>query len=179
MSSFQNLMMLAALLPSLSNTYMRILDMIDVEAAKAEAERRKIIIDLEAYGGVWGPLTDAAVTCGLATMFAPPGLEPDKWRLTVRAMLKLDVYGINDKTPGVRPEMACQLAMPGLIDIIGMLEQRSLARHKQLDYMIASGAIGTSDLCGEYVALSSEVDKPACLRIIDVARRCMHDLVIP
>ncbi|KAK4151483.1 hypothetical protein C8A00DRAFT_45334 [Chaetomidium leptoderma] len=174
--SFQSVMMLGALLPSLSNAYMRILTMVDTEAAAADAERRKILFRLSSYGGLWGWVAKMDPSkCGAAERLEGAELEPILWRLTVRALLKMDVYGINELTPGVDGDESAQ--QPGLKDIINMMEERSRRRHEQFDAMVASGAVFKTSC--DYVPLSSTTDKPTCLRIIDIAKRSMDDLVIP
>jgi hypothetical protein len=176
LQALQSMMMLGALLPSLSNAYMRILTMVDAEAAAADAERRKIKFTIEGYGGLWGWMAKMdPVRCGASDRLEGAVLEPILWRLTVRAMLKMDVYGINEFTPGVDPSDGAQ--QPGLKDIINMMEERSRRRHQQLDDMVASG-VELKSAC-EYIPLSSTGDKPTCMRIIDIAKRSMDDLVIP
>ncbi|AEO70325.1 uncharacterized protein THITE_2121610 [Thermothielavioides terrestris NRRL 8126] len=175
MRAFQSMMMLGALLPSVSHAYMRILSMVDAEAAAADAERRKICFSLSRYGGLWGSMARLdLVKCGASERLEGAMLEPILWRLTVRAMLKMDVYGVNCLTPGVPDE---DIQQPGLKDIITMMEERSRRRHEQLDALVASGAV--DKLPAEYVPLSSNGDKPTCLRIIDIAKRSMDDLIIP
>ena len=174
--SLQSVMMLGALLPSVSNAYMRILTMVDAEAAAADAERRQIKFTLEGYGGLWGWMAKMdPVRCGAKDRLDNTLLEPILWRLTVRALLKMDVYGINEMTPGVDANEVVQ--QPGLKDIINMMEERSRRRHKQLDDMVAAGLVMKSSC--EYVPLSSTSDKPTCMRIIDIAKKSMDDLVIP
>ncbi|KAK4105821.1 hypothetical protein N658DRAFT_417431 [Parathielavia hyrcaniae] len=175
--SFQNVMMLGALLPSLSNAYMRILTMVDAEAAAADADRRKIPFSLSAYGGLWGMVARIdPVKCKASERLEGALLEPILWRLTVRALLKMDVYGVNDLTAGVDPDDGIQ--QPGLKDIINMMEERSRRRHEQVDAMVAAGIMHRPARM-DYVPLSSTTDRPTCLRIIDIAKRSMEELVIP
>ncbi|KAL2180320.1 uncharacterized protein P884DRAFT_237025 [Thermothelomyces heterothallicus CBS 202.75] len=175
--AFQSIMMLGALLPSLSNAYMRILTMVDAEAAAADREGRQIPFMLSSYGGLWGWMAKMdSSKCNARERLEGAMLDPLLWRLTVRSLLKLDVYGINECTPGAEGEGAQQ---PGLKDIIAMLEERSRRRHEQLDALIEAGVV-KKDQCGVgYVSLSSETEKPTCLRIIDIAKRSMDELVIP
>jgi hypothetical protein len=173
--ALQSLMMLGALLPSVSNAYMRILTMVDAESAEADANRRKIRFTLTAYGGLWGWAAQAEPTkCGAAERLEGAMLEPILWRLTVRALLKMDVYGINELTPGVDDDENAR--QPGLKDIINMMEERSRQRHEQMDAMVAAGLVLSSNC--QHVSLSSG-EKPTCMRIIDIAKRSMDDLVIP
>ncbi len=101
------------------------------------------------------------------------------WRLTVRALLRVDVYGINNTSNQDTRNCPFDFDQPGLKDIITMLEERSRSRHAQLDAMVASGAVEHVAGCGMYVPLSSETDKPTCLKIIDIAKKSIDDLVIP
>jgi hypothetical protein len=175
--ALQSMMMLGALLPSLSNAYMRILTMVDAEMAAADADRRKIRFTIEGYGGLWGWLARMdPIRCGASERLEGALLEPILWRLTVRALLKMDVYGINSSmTPGLDGDEEAH--QPGLKDIINMMEERSRRRHLHLDEMVASG-VEFKTPC-QYVPLGSTTDKPTCMRIIDIAKRSMDDLVIP
>ncbi len=176
--SLQSMMMLGALLPSLSNAYMRILTMVDAEAASADADRRKIKFTLEDYGGLWGWMAKMdPIRCGAADRLEGALLEPTLWRLTMRAMLKMDVYGINaNMTPGIEGDGNEEPNQPGLKDIINMMEERSRRRHLHLEEMVASG-VELKSAC-QYVPLGS-TEKPTCMRIIDIAKRSMDELVIP
>ena len=176
LSTFQSLMMLGALLPGISGAYMRILEMVDAEVARATAENRKLVFTLAGYGGIWGKLKEEDGRCGASAYLEGARLEPAMWRLTVRALLKIDVYGVNHKTAGMM--RTCEFEQPGLKDIIELLEERSRSRHEQLDALVASGA-ALRPCAAPYVSLANETDKPTCLRIIDIAKRSMDDLIIP
>ncbi|KAK4230574.1 hypothetical protein QBC38DRAFT_469102 [Podospora fimiseda] len=186
-SAIQSMMMLGAILPSLSNAYMQILTMVDNETAAAEKARRRIQFTLNEYGGVWGVLQDQEpYPCDAADKLEGAVLEPQLWRLTVRSLLKLDVYGIEESRRVVCKDMR----HVGLKDIIGMMEERSRNRHEMLDELIAAGQIKAGP---GYVPLGGKGEngeenksgwgwggaKPTCLSIIDVAKRSMADLVIP
>ncbi|KAL2258144.1 hypothetical protein VTK26DRAFT_8670 [Humicola hyalothermophila] len=173
-NAIQNMMMLGALLPSLSNAYMQILTMIDAEAAAADAEHRKITFSLKSYGGVWGWMASACSTkCqGGVERLEGAQLEPVLWRLTVRALLKIDVYGVNEFTPG---NDGCDgMQQPGLKDIINMMEERSRRRHEQVNQLVAAGILQKSPADS-----LDPGEKPTCMRIIDIAKRSMDELVIP
>ncbi|KAK3995379.1 hypothetical protein QBC44DRAFT_233995 [Cladorrhinum sp. PSN332] len=163
-AAIQSMMMLGAILPSLSNAYMQILTMVDNEAAAADQARRKMEFSLNEYGGLWGVLRDQEpYACGAAEKLEGAVLEPSLWRLTVRALLKVDVYGIEES----RKVVCHDMRHVGLKDIIGMMEERSRNRHELMDEMIASGGIKPGP------------GYPTCLSIIDIAKRSMADLVIP
>jgi len=173
--SFQNMMMLGALLPSLSNAYMRIIEMVDAAVARAVADRVQIRFTLTEYGGIWGMLdTD----CGANEMFDGAVMTPAMWRLTVRALLKVDVYGFSDsKCQSNTGNNRFGGGHPGLKDIILLMEERSRDRHTHMDHLVESGAITVPE-CAQYTPLSSG-EQPTCLRIIDIAKRSMNDLIIP
>jgi len=173
LAMIQSMMMLGAILPSLSNAYMRILTMVDNETSAAVSARQKIKFTLNEYGGLWGVLRDQEPNaCGAAERLEGAVLEPSLWRLTVRALLKVDVYGIDDKK-----SVACHdMRHFGLKDIIGMMEERSRNRHKLLDAMIASGELQREP---GYVPMCEMGSRPTCMGIIDLAKRSMNELVIP
>ncbi len=176
LATFQSLMMLGGLLPSISGAYMQILEMVDAEVARATAENRKLTFSLAGFGGIWGKLKEEDGRCGASAYLEGAQLEPAMWRLTVRALLKIDVYGVNHKTAGMI--RTCEFEQPGLKDIIELLEERSRTRHEQLDALVASGAV-VRPCATPYISLANETDKPTCLRIIDIAKRSLDDLIIP
>jgi len=177
---YQNMMMLGALLPSLSNAYVRILEMVDIEATRAEAEKRKIPFIFSSYGGFWGRAADEDVECNVAMSVEKEPLEPVAWRMTARALLRFDVYGFT-RTERLHPQSGEQekpFIQHGLKDIMNMMEEKSKRRHEQVDAMIASGAFTPSDCFGRHTRPSTE-EKPQCMVIIDIAKRSMDNLVIP
>ncbi|KAK5663337.1 hypothetical protein OQA88_3765 [Cercophora sp. LCS_1] len=178
-ASFQNLMMLGALLPSLSNTYMRILTMIDERAAAADAAREKIRFQLDDYGGLWGNAAKGYAATPSRERISEEPIEPALWRLTVRALLKIDVYGIGHKDMvSVQPGNDCCRFMGdgfiGLKDIISLVEERSRKRHAELDLALASGRIVKPEGCSYDVG-----GEPPCMKIISIAKESMRGLVIP
>ncbi|KAK0746106.1 hypothetical protein B0T18DRAFT_429128 [Schizothecium vesticola] len=177
---FQTLMMLGALLPSLSHAYMRILTMVDEFAAAAVAERRRIHLAIDDYGGLWGGMMERCVEQGGEALMREP-LEPMMWRLLVRALLKIDVYGMQEATAGLDiagvdvaavASRGCQ--QPGLKDIIATVEERSRRRHEQLDMALAAGLVELPPDC-EY-GMGGE---PPCMKIINIAKKSMKELIIP
>lgn len=177
-ASFQTLMMLGALLPTLANAYTRILTMVDAAAAKADAEHRKINFALHSYGGLWGPLADDfKCSSAQAKLMAEP-LEPSLWRLTVRALLKIDVYGMQPMEgddPTCAAGSCSRGGYKGLKDIITLVEERSRKRHKELDMALASGLINKPEGGCPY----NIGDEPPCMKIINVAKQSIDQLVIP
>lgn len=195
LASFQSMMMLGAILPTLSNAYRQILDMVDTETSHATCQSRKIPFDLHSYGGLWGVLGASDNICGAADRIQGVLLEPATWRLTVRALLKIDVYGFGsgnvvppDSGSGPKPcagggddGSGFRRHQPGLKNIIEMMEERSRLRHEALDAMVDRGEVEVDDTtnpCGGYHSLRSD-QKPACVRIIDIAKHSMQRLDIP
>ncbi|KAK7969021.1 hypothetical protein PG988_008094 [Apiospora saccharicola] len=142
MQNFQNLMMLGTLIPSIAHAYERILVLVDREATRARSERREIPFRMEGYGGLWGPLAEDDC-CGAKKMLEHRLMEPTIWRLTVRALLRVDVYGIAEPTDvngvdGGSSEM-CHV---GLKDLVILMEERSRARHAVMDPLVQAGKCG-------------------------------------
>lgn len=189
--SYQNLMLLGALLPSIAHAYNTILPMIDAEAeacrvGTAVARRHDpltravphLLFDIENYGGLWGRVANA---CGnLETIVAAKSQDPDTWRSLVRALLRLDVYGLSAEfcsvpmMQGVRPaEIVRQI---GLKDIVDFLLERSRARHERIDELVAAGEI-VNPSCLNYKPLPPGQKYP-CQNVLEVARLSIERLVI-
>lgn len=190
MQNFQNLMLLATLIPSIAHAYERILVLVDKEAARAQAERREVPFRMEGYGGLWGQLA-ADDCCGARTMLEHRLMEPTIWRLTVRALLRVDVYGIAepDDMAATMPRdpihggveggggagAGAEMCHLGLKDLVLQMEERSRARHAVMDPLVQAGK------CGNYstvLRLHKEGETPTCQRIIALARQAIDNLVI-
>lgn len=180
MQNFQNLMLLATLIPSTVHAYERILHIVDLEAAKAQAERREIAFTLDGYGGMWGGLGKEDV-CGTSQMLNNRMMEPIMWRLTVRALLRVDVYGISgDCCESSANPRGSDSEQPepfhlGLKDVVDQMENRSKARHAIMDHMMESGA-WPDPSCA--LKLHKTGETPTCQRIIQIARLSLDNLVI-
>ena len=175
--SLQSMLLLGALLPSLCNAYKQILQMVDGEAAKAAEQRRQIAFALSDYGGFWGQFANKKpACCGSPEDFAGGRLlDPYLWRSTVRALLRMDVYGVSYSTQG--GSFYRSVNQPGLKDIIAMLEERSRSRHERLDALVEAGTLVPPPGC-DYMPLASG-ERPTCLRIVDMAKKSMSELIIP
>jgi hypothetical protein len=176
-SSFQNMMILGALFPSVVDAYRRIIDMIEIETARAICERRQMHFSLPLYGGVWGQLGSDENVCGTASQFDNVMLEPAMWRLTVRALLKVDVYGVNcgPEGPGSK---ALRFSQVGLKDIVAQLEERSRVRHAEVDALLEAGLPGPVGPSGVR-AQHSLGEEPHCKRIFKIAKEAIASLDIP
>lgn len=180
-SAFQNTMILGALFPSIADAYQRILDMVELETARAIGGRRQLRFDLPGYGGIWGPLGSFEYSCQ-TDRYKDAWMEPAMWRLAVRALLRTDVYGI-DCNPGGSDH--CGAARPGashlgLKDIIAQMDERSRLRHADVDAMIEAGLLPPTGPGGIPVPHSHEHNgkEPHCRRIIKIAREAVDRLVV-
>ncbi len=155
--AFQNTMLLGTILPLIANGYKRLLVMVDEEAAKAKALGIKKVFRMSAYGGFSSPET----LCEAAQHLDEAVMEPDDWRAAVRALLRVDVYGMDG-------------AIPGLRGIISEMEQRQRVRHKEMHLLqenrSSSDEIEQRECLGEKDML--------CLRILDTAKVSIDTLVI-
>ncbi|KAI2619330.1 hypothetical protein GGR54DRAFT_640264 [Hypoxylon sp. NC1633] len=174
MRNFQNLMLLAALIPSIAHAYERILAAVDEEARRATAERRRLVFKLRGFGGMlWGDHPDGDCGGGVASLDHRE-MEPAMWRLTVRALLKADVYGLS----GLEADAAAA-SLPlhlGLKDIVLMMEQKSRARHAVMDAMIRAGALQEPEGCGLRMHVQGET--PTCEKVIAIAKASIDALII-
>ncbi|KAI0889680.1 uncharacterized protein GGS22DRAFT_2615 [Annulohypoxylon maeteangense] len=174
MRNFQNLMLLAALIPSIVHAYERILHAVDVETARATAERRRLVFKLAGFGGIlWADAE--AEECASAATLDYREMEPAMWRLTVRALLKVDVYGLTESRGGMEAQ-----ALPlhiGLKDIVMQMEQKSKARHAVMDALMASGAWDPR-ACGMGIRMHEPGETPTCLRVIAIAKASIDSLII-
>lgn len=178
---FQNLMFLAALVPSACNAYAGILEMLDREAAAARREGRTIYFSFKEIGGLWGALADGPRTgCNIAQSLNNQRLAPDAWRNTMRAILRLDVYGFTDNHHSNGGESgAPKCHQNGLKDVVRLLEERSARRHDMLDEMVAQGTMPHTHymvMPGPYKPVPPE--ERNCIKILDAARIALENLVI-
>ncbi|KAI2473667.1 hypothetical protein F4781DRAFT_140476 [Annulohypoxylon bovei var. microspora] len=169
--NFQNLMLLAALIPSVVHAYERILAAVDAETARATAERRRLVFKLTGFGGILWDHGGAAEDCVSAAALDCREMEPAMWRLTVRALLKADVYGLSELNADADgPPLHI-----GLKDVVLQMEQKSRARHAVMDVLISSGA-WKPPLCG--IKMHEPGETPTCLRVIAIAKASIDSLVI-
>ncbi|KAH9902116.1 hypothetical protein F4778DRAFT_791064 [Xylariomycetidae sp. FL2044] len=170
---FQNLMLLATLIPSIVCAYERILRVVDEESDKAKAEQRQLEFRLPGLGGVWGSLASDD-PCNIVEAYSYRVMDPTMWRLIVRALLKVDVYGLSGDTRcnGNGGSYADPFHL-GLKDIVILMENKSKARHAFLDTMAATPG------AGYHLPKSCEADEvPRCQKIIAIAKQSIDDLVI-
>lgn len=170
MRNFQNLMMLATLIPTIVHAYENILRVVDEETTKAVAERRRLIFKLKGFGGImWG---DENTCSNGSETLNHLEMEPAMWRLTVRALLKADVYGLSGLDCDITATSPLHI---GLKDIVLQMEQKSKTRHAVLDAMVHSGAWQLPN-CG--LGMHNEGETPTCQRVIAIAKASIDQLII-
>jgi hypothetical protein len=172
---FQTLMLLATLIPSVVSAYERIVHMVDQTASRAASERRELAFTLPGYGGIWGPMATND-GCGASSALSHRMMEPTMWRLTVRALLRVDVYGISGSCgPDGSSSAQADPFHLGLRDIVNMMENRSRNRHAVIDPLIESG-MWDDVQCS--LKMHKTGEKPTCLKIIQIAKTAVDNLVI-
>lgn len=198
-ATFQNMMILGALLPSIAHAYHRILALIDAETSRAIATHAQIPFSLSAYGGVWGTFGTRTCdnndknnnknSCTAASNhpLEDQMLDPAVWRLTVRALLKVDVYGANcgadrpPPPPGSAPSLT--FTQMGLRDLVAQMDEKSRTRHAEIDAMIDAGLPAPEGLGGARAkhtrSFADEGREPHCKHTIRMAREAVETLVIP
>ncbi|CAG9970799.1 unnamed protein product [Clonostachys byssicola] len=173
--SFQSLMFLAALIPSACNAYASILQMIDRKAKEAKKENRTFWFSFEDIGGVWCGSAEFTFQCPEMQDYNNSNMEPDLWRTTMRAILRLDVYGLSEAPDGMHG-----LQVLGLRDIVKSMEARSHRRHAMMDEMAESGSLPKHEGFllhhGEYKPLP--VEERNCIKVLEAARIALDHLVI-
>lgn len=172
---FQNMMLLATLIPSLVHAYSEILRLVDMEAQKARAERRQLVFMLDGLGGVWGGLSGDD-SCP-AQSFKYREMDPTLWRLTVRALLKIDVYGLSTNVMDLSSPAGSEPFHLGLKDIVNLMDAKSKARHAYMDAMVANGVALPQCKYGAF-KLHQQGETPTCQRVIQIARSSIDNIVI-
>ncbi len=173
---FQNVMLLGTILPIIANGYQRLLQMIDDETMTAESSGQMKSFRFQDYGGLCGKST---VACVHSEMFARPiEMSPRAWRNTVRALLRIDIYG--HEQPGFKHK--------GLKDLVTEMENRQKTRHAMLEAHIVSlgadslkfGAITESGGLGGHghTKCASDGQIHGCLQILSIAKRAIDNLTI-
>lgn len=188
--SFQNLMCLGALIPSACNAYATILEMVDTEAEAAKKEGRVLWFSFKEMSGVWGEIIDENKTsCPIVRDYSNKFLHPDVWRISVRVILRLDVYGIeeemhcppDDGSPDPSPPPPLPRSVQcGLRDVITLVDARNRKRHELFDSLILAGKAPLHPQCVLFPGPHRIVppEERNCVRILETARIALSNLVI-
>ncbi|KAL0939097.1 uncharacterized protein CTRU02_205707 [Colletotrichum truncatum] len=179
--SFQNMMMLGALLPATANAYAKILELVEAETTRAKRENHILTFRFAEYGGLWGEMNIPEDNCGALRTFNNREMDPDQWRLSVRGLLKVDIYGHDFMKTDVTGKMVPYHHL-GLKDVIKEMEDRSNHRHDQLDAIVAAGhphpMMQTPHHLMVPMGKGTSKENRHCLKIIEIARIALDKLVI-
>jgi hypothetical protein len=173
--SFQNMMLLGTILPIIANGYGRLLKMIDAETDEAVALGQTKTFRFHDYGGLCGKQESVqqAMSCAEKELFFNAvEMPPAQWRTTVRALLRVDIYG--HEQPGFKHK--------GLKDLVDEMEYRQRTRHEMIDAQIADGTLDPSKVGhgvfsdGESRCLGEKTR--GCMEILKMAKIAIDNLVI-
>ncbi|UKZ79530.1 hypothetical protein TrVFT333_007287 [Trichoderma virens FT-333] len=192
-SRFQSMMCLGALVPSACNAYAAILEMVDRDTERAKQEFQMLYFSYKEVGGIWTRVADEDSAsdnpdCALLKSYNNRYLEPDTWRTTMRAILKVEVYGFKcgstsaaSSVDGDNP-CSCVNVHRGLRDVVTLLDQENQKRHDIADALIQTGQHHL--IWHSPYFLMSGPPKPfpredrQCMRMLDMARMALSNLVI-
>lgn len=113
------------------------------------------------------------MTCVAKEMFFNAvEMAPHQWRTTVRALLRVDIYG--HEQGGFKHK--------GLKDLVAEMEIRQKARHDMLDQHQAAGTLGHG-MFGQHCEGQQSSNQPpgsihGCLQILNIAKLAIDNLVI-
>lgn len=179
-SAFQNTMLLGALLPSIADAYYRILELIDAEATRAIATHTHLTFNLAEYGGTWGELSSSFGPVDDKTLAhnETKVMDPAAWRRSVRSLLKIDVYGVNNNNcRGETAAAAARFHQIGLRDLVAEMDEKSRGRHAEIDALIEAGLSAPTGLNG-LQASHSRGKEPHCRHVVELAREAVDNLHI-
>lgn len=166
-AAFQNSMLIGALIPSIADAYHRILELVDAEATRAIATHIQLTFNLSEYGGTWGELT------GSSEVDETKVMDPAAWRRRVRSLLKIDVYGVNT----LNSDGTVRFRQMGLRDLVAEMDERSRARHAEIDAMIDAGLSAPVGMNG-LPASHSQGKEPHCRHVVQLVREAVDNLHI-
>ena len=172
--SFQNTMLLGTILPIIANGYGRLLKMIDTETDEAITLGQTKTFRFHDYGGMCGrqESIQQAMTCvEKELLFNAVEMPPAQWRTTVRALLRVDIYG--HEQPGFKHK--------GLKDLVGEMEYRQRTRHEMIDAQIADGTLDPTEVGHGLFSDGSRClgeRTRGCIEILKIAKIAIDNLVI-
>lgn len=167
--SFQNTMLLGTILPIIANSYQKLLKMIDDETEYAIALGNSKTFRFHDYGGMCGKQTDlesSMICMEKEIFFNSVEMPPHQWRSTVRALLRVDIYG--HEQSGFKHK--------GLKDLVNEMEGRQRARHELLDAHAAAGSMKLGAF-GSKLCLGEQ--SHGCLQVLNMAKIAIDNLAIP
>jgi hypothetical protein len=98
MKAFANVMLLGTLIPIIASSYIDLLKMIDEEADAAAVGGRSKTFSLKDYGGLCGLEKGFGKAAGQCVDYLnePVEMPATQWRSVLRAVLRVDIYGMCD-----------------------------------------------------------------------------------
>ncbi|RDL41986.1 Uncharacterized protein BP5553_01965 [Venustampulla echinocandica] len=162
--AFQNTMLVGTLLPVIAHGYHRLLKMIDEETDAAVAAGQTKTFRFHDYGGLCAyqdSIMGEMACIEKELMFNAVEMPPVQWRQTVRALLRVDIYGHEQGN----------FQHKGLKDLVTQIESRQKLRHEWLDGLDDNGTPFGPRLCiGEQTH--------GCIQILEMAKLAINNLVI-
>ncbi len=158
--AFQNTMLLGTILPIIANGYQTILKIIDDETDAAIAAGQTKTFRFLDYGGLSHHLRDVqpGAACAQKELsLNAVEMQPQNWRNTVRALLRVDIYG----------HESGEFKHQGLRDIIVEMEGRQRKRHELVDASILAGTMATGAF-GQKICPGEQ--SHGCLQILEMAK---------
>lgn len=166
--SFQNTMLLGTILPIIANSYQKLLKMVDDETDEAEASGQTKTFRFQDYGGLCGKQETVEHTMNCLDkelLFNAVEMPAHQWRTTVRALLRVDIYGHEQN--GFKHK--------GLKDLVSEMEMRQRTRHELLDTHLAAGTMEYGAF-GQKLCLSDQ--SQGCFQILKMAKVAIDALII-
>ncbi|KAK0392634.1 hypothetical protein NLU13_2129 [Sarocladium strictum] len=170
--TFQNLMLLAALVPSACNAYAMILERVDQEADRARRNGEDLWFSFRDIGGHWGMEAEDGKDCLVMQSYNERKMPPDMWRAAMREIIRADVDGVS----GVNSLDSQD--QKGLRDVIKALEERSHRRHARMDAAFAMGHMPHPSVIIPPTSRPVPPEERHCMRVLDAARMALDNLVI-
>ncbi|TAQ88526.1 hypothetical protein B7494_g3142 [Chlorociboria aeruginascens] len=170
--TFQNMMLLGTILPTITNAYLRLLDLVDAETNAAVAAGETKVFEFLHYGGLGTRDPCAEETFGDCGWVAnDTEMPPAQWRSSIRALLKVDIYGYEELGLSVR----------GLRGLVDDAEKRQKDRHEWLNAQLADGTLDV-ETYGQFdrgARICSNGEKSqTCIEIFKMAKFALDALII-
>ncbi|OTA01950.1 Zn2Cys6 transcriptional regulator [Trichoderma parareesei] len=180
-SRVQSSVYLGVFIPAACNAYKSILAKIDRDAEQAKEDGRLMHFSLEKVGGILARFMTEGRAC-TSVDYARlkccnnKALEPDDWRINMRAIIKVDVYGSNHlATFGwLNRCVPSHVSLyRGLNDVVLLLDERNNKRHDMADSLMQA--------CYGHAAQPMSCQRRQqrhCVSMLDQARLALNSLVI-
>lgn len=172
----QNVSCLGALIPSACNAYATILDMVDQETTLATQQGRTLYFSVQDLGGLRGQTSEPP--CENMHLYNNRDLPPNVWRSSIRAILRMDVYGIGQEASGGSGSSSFEYRQQGLKEVVALLEERTRKRYELLDVLTPQAQLPPQTGYVVYPTKTSASEERNCIRMLETARIALNNLVI-